>query len=961
MLELKNIVKLYKTKSGDVRALNDVSLTFPSTGLVFITGKSGCGKTTLLNVIGGLDDADSGEILLLGKSFEKFTHGDLNDYRNTFIGFIFQEYNLLNEFTVEKNIEIAMELQGQHTDPEAVDALLKQVEIDGLRKRKPTELSGGQRQRLAIARALVKNPRIIMADEPTGALDSNTGIQVIETLKKLSKDKLIIVVSHDQEFAEKYADRIIKLVDGKIAQDITYNEYEINSNVNNTDEKLFIKAGAELTPAEVKVMTEAVKNNKKIEVVNSNTCRNSSNTIEENIKKTTADFAMQKSKMKAKSSLALGLKSLGVKPLRLIFTIFLSVIAFAVFGLFDTIANFTTAGVVSNLLKQAPGNVSVFGEYTIDFENDIGYPIKFSDEKVSSISRELGTSVIPVYNYNQNYYGNQRHIIETAMVPEELEGKTINPGAFYYKNSFNGFVEFNSNELNAVGFRVVEGRYPQLNYVDGVATEESLNEIAISTYMAESLIKFYSDPNYPTVASLVEQGKEKQFTYKNDTYKIVGIVDCGHIDAKYNEIKELSHKTQNTKNLVAEFEEYINSGVFRCIFTADGALAQNKVNDGVKTAFYAGKLSWLTTLSNGYRATNNEEFVYSSNEMTKENVIYFKDGYKITADLSDNEVLIHPSNITSLFSVKYNALPNAENQLPGESDDDYFARRRDKQTVLYCVNILNTNIDKLGLYSEQEKQAAMNKIIHCLYGDVASAYNGFEELTIERGNDIQEVVKVVGVCTEFAMTSTANYRFTMSPTLMNKLSICSDQGDFARLIVNPHSSGRAAGVLSNYMLIEEGVSLTWFNNSALSLVQKNEESVKQAADLFLYVALVLAVFSIFMLFNYITTSIANKRHSTGILRALGANGKDIFQMFLIESLIIAIINGIFAVILSSFGCTLVNWYIANVMGIAIPFALFGLRQVLVITLISVLTAVVSSVIPIIKIVREKPVDLIRRS
>jgi ABC-type lipoprotein export system ATPase subunit len=214
MLQLQNVTKIYKTKAGDVKALNGISLTFPDSGLVFITGKSGCGKTTLLNVIGGLDGIDSGEICVQDKKFSSFSATEYDSYRNTFIGFIFQEYNLLPEFTVEKNIKIAMELQGQKTDDEEFEKLLKDVEIDEFRDRNPSELSGGQRQRVAIARALVKHPRIIMADEPTGALDSDTGEQVLETLKKLSKKTLVIVVSHDKEFAEKYADRIIHLVDG---------------------------------------------------------------------------------------------------------------------------------------------------------------------------------------------------------------------------------------------------------------------------------------------------------------------------------------------------------------------------------------------------------------------------------------------------------------------------------------------------------------------------------------------------------------------------------------------------------------------------------------------------------------------------------------------------------------------------------------------------------------------------
>ena len=296
MLELKNVHKIYKTKSGSVGALNGVSLTFPATGLVFVTGKSGCGKTTLLNVIGGLDGIDEGEICLLGKSFESFTDADYDDYRNTFIGFIFQEYNLLSEYTVEKNIEIAMELQGRPSNKEELDALLEEMEIEHLKDRKPLELSGGQRQRVAIARALVKQPRIIMADEPTGALDSKTGVQVMEILKKLSKKKLIIIVSHDDELAERYADRVIKLLDGVVDSDVTFSESQMESNVTENDRTLLVKAGADLTEDETKAVVKAVKHSKRIELINNISHRKVVPTDEDKIPKTTDKFELKRSK-----------------------------------------------------------------------------------------------------------------------------------------------------------------------------------------------------------------------------------------------------------------------------------------------------------------------------------------------------------------------------------------------------------------------------------------------------------------------------------------------------------------------------------------------------------------------------------------------------------------------------------------------------------------------------------------
>ena len=250
MLEIKNLTKIYKSKGGvEVKALDDVSLKFPENGMVFLLGKSGSGKSTLLNVCGGLDNPTTGEIVVKERSSINFKQKDFDSYRNTFVGFIFQEYNILNEFTVEENIALALELQGKSKDKEAIEELLEKVDLKGFGNRKPNTLSGGQKQRIAIARALIKSPEIIMADEPTGALDSVTGKQVFDTLKKLSKDTLVMVVSHDREFAETYADRIIELKDGKIISDVSKTsekEESISTNISVIGDTLCIKKGSKL-------------------------------------------------------------------------------------------------------------------------------------------------------------------------------------------------------------------------------------------------------------------------------------------------------------------------------------------------------------------------------------------------------------------------------------------------------------------------------------------------------------------------------------------------------------------------------------------------------------------------------------------------------------------------------------------------------------------------------------------
>ena len=226
MLRLDNITKEYITGDSKVEALKGVSLEFRKSEFVSILGQSGCGKTTLLNIIGGLDRYTTGDLVINGRSTKEFKDKDWDMYRNHSIGFIFQNYNLIPHQTVLSNVELALTLSGV-SKAERKKRAIKALEDVGLKEqihKKPNQLSGGQMQRVAIARALVNDPEIILADEPTGALDTSTSIQVMEILKKISKDKLIIMVTHNPDLANKYSSRIIKILDGKITDDS--NPYE---------------------------------------------------------------------------------------------------------------------------------------------------------------------------------------------------------------------------------------------------------------------------------------------------------------------------------------------------------------------------------------------------------------------------------------------------------------------------------------------------------------------------------------------------------------------------------------------------------------------------------------------------------------------------------------------------------------------------------------------------------------
>ena len=221
MLQLKGITKNYVSGDMTVKVLKGIDVEFRKNEFVSILGPSGCGKTTLLNIIGGLDRYTEGDLIINGKSTKKFKDKDWDAYRNYAIGFVFQSYNLIPHQTVLSNVELALTLSGV-SKKERKNRAIKALEEVGLKDqihKKPNQLSGGQMQRVAIARALVNNPDIILADEPTGALDTETSVQIMEILKKISKDKLIIMVTHNPELAEKYSSRLIKALDGKIISD----------------------------------------------------------------------------------------------------------------------------------------------------------------------------------------------------------------------------------------------------------------------------------------------------------------------------------------------------------------------------------------------------------------------------------------------------------------------------------------------------------------------------------------------------------------------------------------------------------------------------------------------------------------------------------------------------------------------------------------------------------------------
>lgn len=1035
MIEVKNISKTYRPKKGvPVKALDDVSLKFDDTGMVFILGKSGSGKSTLLNVLGGLDSYDSGEFVIQGKSSKDFSQADFDSYRNTLIGFIFQEYNILNDFSVGANIALAMQLQGKKATSEALNNILDQVDLTGYANRKPNELSGGQKQRVAIARALIKEPRIIMADEPTGALDSNTGRQVFDTLKKLSETKLVIIVSHDREFAEFYGDRVIELADGKIISDIS--KYlapgiEKSEGVKVIDDKiLHVKQGYKLTAKDLELINSYLEKSpvdtlisiderandsfKQIAMIDDSGNKQSFADTSTMQTMTAEEYEGEKlnlikSRMPYLNSLKMGASSLKHKKIRLIFTIFLSVVAFALFGLADTFATYDkNIAAVNSIIDGKVTSLVLEKNTKYDNGNYIYYnSAKANDADIIKIKEKTGVDTKGVVNFT---YSLKEFLNTSSQLPS------------YYVGSIAGVTSFTDADIADYGFNVI-GKLPTAN-----------DEIAITKWHYEHFAAYgyriYGTTVKHEASELQDMdeflNKNLEISYNggfnnSDTFRIVGIVDTGfNKDGEYDELKQSAGNDMSSWQFQSAMDKSIDSVMFvaqsyinkliqgdtttigRPLY-GDGYSLNIRDNNGnlnsnfsriAKTSDIAGKydiISNTTSLKENQVLLSSNVFMSKLSYLTEleaelilpekyktYNSISMEEtydaetqSYKRTYKMVENNDVTNVSDFTTLYYNNYlfgHFLIQEDFEITDEMLGyiDYIQDQinmDDPEQVRLAVisQILNYRYELPETLTKKIKTLETKHVIQAmlemdvirhlnvnLISEYQEHYGNFEIATRD--------LEIVGCFIDF---NSENYDLVVSSdTLYNSTMGSGEQGVYKFLLGKMPTDRESIAKIVAFGY-EEGDTVFKLRNNVTNTLENFNEMIEMMAEIFIYIGIGFAVFAALMMMNFISTSISYKKREIGILRAVGARGSDVFGIFFNESAIIALINFVLASLGTMGACIGLNSVIRNELGFPITILSLGFRQIALIFAVSLLAAFIASLLPVIKIARKRPIDAIQ--
>ncbi len=915
MLEIKNVYKTYSSKNGVThRALENVSLKFNNNGLIFILGKSGSGKSTLLNLIGGLDNYDRGEIIFNDKSFNSFSESDYDYYRNSCVGFIFQDFNLLNNLTVYENVSLSLDLQDIE-DEERVNNALKEMEVYSIRNRKIDELSGGQMQRVAIARALVKNPNIILADEPTGSLDSETSDAIIAILKKLSKERLVIVVTHNKDLAYENGDRIIEIRDGFILKDLLraslLKNKEISSSVVSSS-LVIVPKNCQVTKDDINELNSKISEKRQDYYLLIENDKNRVMSLYPNIKEvinddkkdtfvpfkyaddTSLNINHVKSNLPLKKSIKFSFSNLKKKKFKLVFTILLSILAVLLTGTASNFTNYSLSKAVGMSIKHDGGKyLEVSSSFSLSNDN---YTLQNSEiETLKGFNKKITYS----YDINLPY--------KFSIVANNVDAQIANDDLF--KNELlKGFLVCDS--ITDLGYK--NNNFKIIYEMENISENDLTNGVYISSIVANTIVK-YSKYSMYTVYNSANDLVGNNIIVKNKKYLVLGVYDIDDKQSLYKRFKPISDK-----NASAEIRNEYNG-------IANNILLRLVVNQSFFDN-YKKQMSSLTSENKVYFETKNlvdatvggEDIRNAETlDINRENTeLYFFDSSWNKRNFRTKIKSLKPNQI---FIGKV---------LFGKITPQTF-NKSDAEKMKQNINMFNTSNKYINIQSASYKSTVKKNIYQTINN-----------------------VEVVGVVV------------LNNPSDTGLSSIYISNSKYSELLDNYYRPNRALLKMDgneNYAKMVQSLYDSGFtiNNKFVKYFLSFDSSIKKYSSLINLVAVIWTIIVAILLYSFMSSSIKDNSKQIGILKALGANKNDIFKIYAVEAIIIGIFTSFFGVLGYYFGGLLLNRIVTNLF-YTFYFAIFipNIITILLMIVLTFLILFISVIIPMLKIKKIKPIDVI---
>ena len=964
MIELIDVHKTYVDKKGkETKALQGISYQFPQKGLIFILGKSGSGKSTMLNLLGLLDNYDSGQLLIDGKPSNDFTERERDTYRALNIGFVFQEFHIIDKYTIGQNIALALEIGKQEATGEQIADVLKKVGLEGFENRFSRGVSGGQKQRVAIARAIIKNPKIILADEPTGSLDSVTGRDIFELLRELSKENLVVVISHDTENAHRYADQIVELADGKIV-DIYGGDgttETVRLSVDQLDSKNAKEVGALIDEGKKVILVKKPKQKPKAEAVEA----------------VPMDLSTRV-KIPTKSSWKLSMLAMRAKWVRMLMTVFLSMFAIAFFGFADMIGQFSVNRVMAEELRRMDlpfANVALF---SVDESGmtPIRHRRMITDDHIARFDElDLGKQGV---QFSFPFDQPARLVTFANFFPGR---RGVYP---FFANTIYGVIEVespaNDNLPNALGLGLAAGRWPQTTY-----------EVVITNYQLE-MYKMFG-------IVLVDEDK-LNYEFENDgwvfnpnlehlTQPLLGRHTVGAplgLTETIESFEDIEGRAiiKATENFINRRSEE-NPGIIRIVGLVEFDMERFELvarQDEVVTQITDQQRDILRS-ADGARRTHLNNFIAMPGFM-HELVRLNSSGYlggRVSAGLTLNGTPLSNRINASPFQ------PMPQRMVaPGSFwADDILKRQgvtiRDYQQAIVSMSMLvgllpnsmreqfEARVNTIMVqYPNTPRESAMWQVTEELVTDeniLDGMSLNFAVTAQIRGVALQqqvngfEVIAVYRYWTNpaFAVTDDFFENFVVTP-VESLLVPASNNSQRLRLLYALSSYGRFSEWSQGEYVIND--FLVWSANAQEIYFLDNMFGL--FVSIFTLASVVFSLFAILLTYSFISASINSRKRDIGILRSLGAGRRDIASIFFKEGVIIVTLKIGFATLMCfAFYSFLSMFFISQLGYLAQTYTLvsFTMRQVLLMAMLAVIGVTISIAWPIIRIARKQPVEVIR--